>query len=106
MYYLEDKHPDYLYALYKRVNGATPYLDTFHYGCDYYNVMCYIENMKKKHDRYNQIYYIDNDFINNYYNSQIRPDYYYKLLRCSLSDYKEVTKADLSIHTNNIITFM
>lgn len=65
-----------------------------------------IEEMKKRHNRYNQVYYFDNDFIENDYNSNIRVDFYYRLLRRPVCDYKVLTKADFSSSKNNIITFM
>ena len=105
MYYLEDKHAQYEYALYVRIKEARPYLLEWGFT-DYYRFLNRLNEIKKRHNRYNQVYYIDNDCVDNDYNSCIRPEYYYKILRRPLNDYKVLTKADLSSNTNNIITFM
>lgn len=70
LYFLNDKHSKYQYAIYCRVNGATPYISTILETID--DVFRWVEEKEKRHNHYNQLYYIDNDFYKNKYplNSQ------------------------------------
>jgi len=106
MYYLEDKHPEYEYAIYTRIKSGTPFLNEFPSCFNYFDIMRKIEEIKKRHNRYNQLYYFDNDFIENDYNPNVRVDFYYRVLRRPVSDYKVLTKADFSSSRSTIITFM
>lgn len=86
MYFLNDIHPKYEYALYVCVNGACPYIK-----CQFNNIQqvfqC-VDSLEKKHNRYHQVFYIDNDFYINKYTSSMNGTYY-KFLRRNVYDWEE-----------------
>ena len=92
MYYLNDRHPKYEYALYKCVDKALPYIArTFDSMAD---VLRFVQELEKQHNHYRQTFYIDNDFYQNSYNigtSRI----YYKFLRRPVSDWEEFTGVEI-----------
>lgn len=65
MYFLNDQHSKYQYAIYCRVNGATPYIKQVLDSID--DVFRFFEEVTKRHNRYHQVYYVDNDFFKNQY---------------------------------------
>ena len=87
MYYLNDRHPEFEYAVYCKVGQACPYLvpRTFE---SMNEVNRFIEDTEKKHNRYGKIFYIDNDFYENHYNINAN-GVYYKILRRRVSDWEE-----------------
>lgn len=86
MYYLNDKHPKYEYALYCRVGNALPYIArTF---TDLGDVYRYILEIEKRHNRYHQVFYIDNVFYKNAYTLGAGGTYY-KFLRRKVEDWQE-----------------
>lgn len=86
MYFLNDKHPRYEYALYCRHGTACPFIvRTFD---DIYQVYRHIEELEKRHNRFHQIFYIDNDFYKNHYSIN-QNGTYYKFLRRPVSDWQE-----------------
>lgn len=89
MYYLNDKHPQYEYALYKRIGQALPYIENTFNSID--DVYRYIEQIEKRHNHYGQLFYIDNDFYKNSYNISTGGTYY-KFLRRPVSDWQEFSK--------------
>lgn len=86
MYYLNDKHTDYEYAVYCRKSKATPYLigHTFE---DEIQVKRFIEEIGKRHERFNQPYYVDNKFYSNSYPMTV-DGFYYKILKRKVNDWK------------------
>lgn len=87
MYYLNDKHPQYEYCLYVRNCSACPYIArTF---TDIYDVYRFVEEIEKKHNRYNRVFYIDNDFYQNKYSPNVE-GIYYKFLKRRINDWEEV----------------
>lgn len=86
MYYLNDQHPKYQYAIYCRVGNAMPYIIEKWFK-DLNDIYRYIAEIEKKHNRYNQAFYIDNDFYNNQYKNI--NCVYYKFLRRPVSDWEE-----------------
>ena len=86
MYYLNDKHPKYEYALYCRHGQGIPFIArTFD---DIYEVKRFIQEVEKRHNHYHQIFYIDNDFYENQYSINLNGTYY-KFLRRPVSDWQE-----------------
>ena len=86
MYYLNDKHSKYEYAIYCRVGRAIPYIKIIFNSLD--DVYRHIAQIEKKHNRYNQFFYIDNDFYKNIYNISCGGTYY-KVLRRPVADWEE-----------------
>ena len=86
MYFLNDVHPEYEYVVFCRVGNAQPYLKTVF--SKFSQVEQFIQGVEKWHNRYNQIFYIDNDFYKNYYTKQINGTYY-KILRRKVNDWEE-----------------
>ena len=88
MYYLNDKHTAYEYVIYCRKSKATPYL----IGSIFDNerqVKQFIEEIGKRHERFNQPYYVDNYFYKNTY--PITQDgWYYKILKRPVNDWQEI----------------
>lgn len=103
MYFLNDQHSEYEYICYHKVKDGCPYLmNTF---SSIEDVRRYIVDIEKKHNRYGQIFYIDNDFYDNYYNFNcIGNCFYYKFLRRRVLDWEEFeTKSQKNY--NNILYF-
>lgn len=67
MYYLNDKHPEYEYCLYIQVENALPYIMEYKNIITYEDLFRKIQEIEKKHNRYRQRFYIDNDFYDNKY---------------------------------------
>lgn len=87
MYYLNDKHTEYEYTIYIRHGTGLPYLGrTF---TNYYDACRFLKEKAKRHEHYNQIYYIDDEFFENQYERNYQGTYY-KILRRKLSDWEEV----------------
>lgn len=87
MYYLNDVHPKYEYTVYCRVADACPYvMRSFTKKKD---VDAFLRNLAKWHDRYHQIYYIDNKGFKNEYTINMNGKYY-KILRRPVNDWEEV----------------
>lgn len=89
MYYLNDKHPKYEYALYCRVGQACPYIARIFDSIN--DVYRYVQEIEKKHNHYGQRFYIDNDFYNNRYDLNAGGTYY-KFLRRPVFDWEEFNK--------------
>lgn len=88
MYYLNDKHPSYEYAVYCRVATACPYIKaTFN---NKKQLKAFMEDIIKWHNRYHQIYYVDNEGYKNDYNNNLNGTYY-KILRRAVNDWEEVS---------------
>jgi len=89
MYYLEDKHSEYEYTCYIRVADALPYINIWK-GTSMEDVWNFIREIEKKHSRYNENYYIDNDF---YVNPYRRSDYshYYRFMVRKVNDWKRLS---------------
>ena len=88
MYYLEDKHPSYEYTLYIQVRTATPYIGIWT-GSSYDDVFREIGEIEKKHQRFRQPFYIDNDFYNNKY-AEAQAGFYYKFMYRKVNDWHEL----------------
>lgn len=88
MYYLEDHHSKYEYTFYKRVANSIPYIGTWK-GYDMSDVYREIKEIEKKHARYNQHFYIDNDFYNNVYKNGDYV-YYYRFMRREVNDWETI----------------
>lgn len=85
MYYLEDKHPTNEYGCYIQNKGAMPYIAGWR-GSSIEDVYRYIAEIEKRHNRYRQHFYIDNDFYNNKYNNSDYV-YYYRFLIRKINDW-------------------
>lgn len=90
MYYLNDKHAKYQYALYKQIGDACPFITELHFD-NYDGLMVCIKEIEKKHNHYRQAFYIDNDFYQNQYNERAGGTYY-KFLRRPVCDWEEFSK--------------
>lgn len=85
MYYLEDKHPKFEYCVYVQVKGGQPYL-TWH-GDNIGDVQRYIKEIEKRHGRYKQHFFIDNDFyVNEYHKNDYV--YYYRFMKRKVNDWQ------------------
>lgn len=100
MYYLNDKHSKYEYALYCRVGQALPYIKRIFDSLD--DVYRYIFEIEKRHNHYNQFFYIDNDFYENFYNISCGGTYY-KVLRRPVADWEEFETE--TIKYKNVVNF-
>lgn len=88
MYYLNDKHPRKEYAVYKRVNNATPYISNVFYNLK--QVEEYFLAVQRNHDRYHHTYYIDMEGFVNSYPKELA-QFYYKLLERPVNDWIEAS---------------
>lgn len=89
MYYLNDKHPKYEFTIYIRQGTAIPYLiNTYN---SYYDAKRFLEEKAKRHQHYNQIFYIDEDFFENEYTNNYQGTYY-KILKRPVADWEEIEK--------------
>lgn len=103
MYFLNDKHSEYEYICYHKIKDGIPFLmNTFNSLSD---IKLYINEIEKRHNRYGQIFYIDNDFYNNYYNFNcVGNCYYYKFLRRKVLDWEEFSTISEK-YNKNILFF-
>jgi hypothetical protein len=86
MYYLNDKHAKYEYAVYTRVNNACPYIaHTFN---NKKAVEEWLKEIIKQHNRYHHTYYIDTKEYKNEYPKEI-VQFYYKILQRPVNDWQE-----------------
>ncbi len=88
MYYLEDHHAKYEYTCYIRAANATPYIGVWT-GTSMDDVWRKIHEIEKKHGRYNQHFYIDNDFYKNVYQNGDYV-YYYRFMKRSVNDWETI----------------
>ena len=87
MYFLNDKHPKYEYALFTQIKNGLPYITELRYVTKQNDLLRVIEEIEKKHNRYSQKFYIDNDFYDNYYSLETGGTYY-KFLKRKVSDWE------------------
>lgn len=101
MYYLEDNHPSYEYTLYVQVGSATPYIGVWK-ATEISDVYRMIGEIEKRHNRYRQHFYIDNDFYKNHYNKN---DYvwYYRFMKRKVNDWQTVKTQRKEQKTKNKI---
>ncbi len=104
MYYLNDKHSKYEYAIYCRVGSACPYIQKVFSSID--DVYRQIIEIEKKHNHYRQMFYIDNNFYDNKYNLNCGGTYY-KILRRPVFDWEDNWEEieQNSYNYNNVINF-
>lgn len=87
MYYLNDKHPKTEYAIYKRVNNATPYIaGVFD---DIKQVNEHLDSVARRHNQFRQSFYIDRVGQDNQYPKELA-QFYYKLLERPVNDWQEI----------------
>lgn len=87
MYYLNDRHPDYQYAVYCKYQGGSPYIKTVLDNKEQLDQ--YIESIVNRHNQFHHIFYIDNDFYDNKYPKDLQ-GIYYKVLKRKVNDWEEV----------------
>ena len=87
MYYLNDKHSKYQYGVFKQVGDACPYITELRFD-NLEGLLYYIGEIERKHNRYRQPFYIDNDFYKNKYELR-EGGTYYKFLRRPVNDWEE-----------------
>ena len=92
MYFLNDKHPKYEYAIYIRHGLGMPFIIEKPH-MTYYDICNYLNEEAKRHERYNRIYYIDNKFFKNHYEFSLNGTYY-KILRRPVADWEEIEEAE------------
>lgn len=93
MYYLNDQHQDYEYCLYIQRGHACPYINQL-YVRDLDGILREVTEIEKKHNRYHQRFYIDNDFYKNAY-SIGSGGTYYKFLRRRVADWEEFKRDEV-----------
>lgn len=87
MYYLNDNHPEYEYAVYCRMNQATPYIKaTFD---NKKQLEEYLKAVIRRHNQFHQSYYLDVDFYENEY-PENQSNAYYKVLRRTVNDWQAI----------------
>lgn len=86
MYYLQDQHSQYEYALYTRVGIGTPYIMLLPYT-DFSEIHIKVNDIERKHQRQGTVFFIDNDFYHNIYSNAIGGTYY-KFLRRKVNDWE------------------
>lgn len=95
MYCLNDEHPEYEYTLYVCVSGACPYFA----GKKPFKekeIPAWIKYIEKHHhNKYDPVFYIDNDFYKNGYNG--KGGTYYKFMRRRVNDWEDFTKDEIFI---------
>ena len=105
MYYLNDQHPRYECALYTRVGNAVPYITEKRYIINITDILREIDSIERRHNRYRQIFYIDNDFYENKYSIN-QNGTYYKFLKRPVNDWEELdTKTEESRINTNVLKF-
>lgn len=87
MYYLNDNHPKYEYAIYTRVNNACPYISQVFSNLKQVNA--YFEEIENRHNRYHHLFYIDHENYNNVCSKEVA-SFYYKVLKRPVSDWQEI----------------
>lgn len=87
MYYLEDQHEQFEYAIYIKIKQGTPFI-TGRYT-DEKQVAEHIRSMARRHDQYHQPYYVDCESFDNTYPPGI-PGTYYKVLKRAVNDWTAV----------------
>ena len=88
MYYLNDNHPEYEYAIYCITNNGTPYIAGHFTNKE--QIQEHIGSITRRHDKYHQSYYVDNDFFTNEYEMSQSKNYY-KVLQRAVNDWQELT---------------
>lgn len=96
---------NYEYTFYIKHGKSCPFLQGSYFSME--DVKRAIFEIEKKSNRYNWIYYIDNEFYNNYYHSNIGGTYY-KVLKRPVSNwlpYEYIESKNLETYENetNII---
>lgn len=87
MYCLNDQHPREEYAIYKRVNNATPYISNVFDNMK--QVDEFFDAVARHHDHYHHSYYIDRVGYKNQYPVEFA-QFYYKLLVRPVNDWQDV----------------
>ena len=87
MYYLNDKHPKYEYAIYTRVNNACPYISKVF--TNYRQVEEFIKAIENRHNRLHHLFYIEAEQYKNIYPKEIAI-FYYKVLKRPVNDWQEI----------------
>ena len=88
MYYLEDKHPTEEYTVYVQQKSAEPFIGVWR-GTSMSDVYSHIRDIEKRHARYNQRFYIDNDFYDNHYQN-CDYVYYYRFMVRKINDWHQL----------------
>lgn len=91
--FLETKHPKFEYTCYVQVKNACPYIGIWR-GESIADVYRDILQIEKRHNRYKQHFYIDNDFYENIYKNNDFV-YYYRFMYRQVNDWKT-----LELHSN------
>lgn len=87
MYFLNDKHPEYEFAIYCQCKTATPYIAAILNSMQ--DVRRYLETRVKRCNQFGQIYYIDNiGFKNDYSKAMCNKGFYFKILKRKVNDWK------------------
>lgn len=75
------------YAIFKRVNNATPYVsNTF---SNLSQVDIYFQEIENRHKKFNQTFYIDRVGYKNYYPKELA-QFYYKVLERPINEWQEL----------------
>lgn len=88
MYYLNDKHPKYEYAIYIRHGTGLPFI-VERPRSNYWDIVRELQEDAKKHERYHRVYFIDDKFFYNHYDKDMKGTYY-KILRRPIADWEEL----------------
>lgn len=84
--FLETKHPKFEYTCYVQVKNGCPYIGIWR-GESIADVYRDILQIEKRHNRYRQQFYIDNDFYKNKYKNGDFT-YYYRFMFRKVNDWQ------------------
>lgn len=89
MYYLNDKHTEYEFAVYVQCKTACPYIAIVLPTIE--DVTRWLKDRAKRCNQFRQVYYIDNKgFKNDYSKAMANKGFYYKILKRKVNDWKAI----------------
>ena len=84
---------NYEYAIYRKLKNACGYINSNTNDFNY--ILDSLNRIESYSNRYGKIFYIDNDFYDNYYRPGIVGDYY-KVLYRKVNDWQELSQYDIN----------
>lgn len=87
MYYLNDQHPEFEYALYCKINNGCPYISNVYDNKQVLEITLGL--IEKNNNRYHYIFYIDYPGYKNKYPKELAKRFY-KVLKRPVMDWQEI----------------
>lgn len=88
MYYDINKHPEFEYVFYCRVNGGKPYIIPRKFN-SMDEVHAFIADLEDESVRFNRAFFVDNSFYKNKH-SQNEKGIYYRVMKRPVADWENV----------------